>query len=50
MKVLAQDIYWPEAFAEEHHITRIENLDRLFSDSDFISAHKFDCRDTGLDQ
>ena len=39
MKVLAQDIYWPEAFAEEHHITRIENLDRLFSDSDFISLH-----------
>ena len=39
MKVLAQDIYWPEAFAEEHHITRIENLDRLYSDSDFISLH-----------
>ena len=39
MEVLAQDIYWPEAFAEEHHITRIENLDRLFSDSDFISLH-----------
>ena len=39
MKVLAQDIYWPEAFAEEHQITRIENLDRLFSDSDFISLH-----------
>ena len=39
MKVLAQDIYWPEAFAEEHHITRIEHLDRLFSDSDFISLH-----------
>ena len=39
MKVLAQDIYWPEAFAEEHHITRIENLDRLFSGSDFISLH-----------
>ena len=39
MKVLAQDIYWPEAFAEEHRITRIENLDRLFSDSDFISLH-----------
>ena len=39
MKVLAQDIYWPEAFAEEHHITRIENLDQLFSDSDFISLH-----------
>ena len=30
MKVLAQDIYWPEAFAQEHHITRIENLDQLF--------------------
>jgi D-3-phosphoglycerate dehydrogenase len=39
MKVLAQDIYWPEAFAEEHHITRIKNLDRLFGDSDFISLH-----------
>jgi D-3-phosphoglycerate dehydrogenase len=39
MKVLAHDIYWPEAFAEEHHITRIENLDRLFGDSDFISLH-----------
>ena len=39
MKVLAQDIYWPEAFAEKHRITRIENLDRLFSDSDFISLH-----------
>ena len=39
MKVLAQDIYWPEAFAEEHRITRIKNLDRLFSDSDFISLH-----------
>ena len=39
MEVLAQDIYWPEAFAEERHITRIENLDRLFSDSDFISLH-----------
>ena len=39
MRVLAQDIYWPEAFAEEHHITRIENLDQLFSDSDFISLH-----------
>ena len=39
MKVLAQDIYWPEAFAQEHQITRIENLDRLFSDSDFISLH-----------
>ena len=39
MKVLAQDIYWPEAFAEEHHITRIEHLDRLFSDSDIISLH-----------
>ena len=39
MEVLAQDIYWPEAFAEEHHITRIENLDRLFSGSDFISLH-----------
>ena len=39
MKVLAQDIHWPEAFAKEHQITRIENLDQLFSDSDFISLH-----------
>ena len=39
MKVLAQDIYWPEVFAKEHHITRTENLDRLFSESDFISLH-----------
>ncbi|CAI8360925.1 MAG: Hydroxypyruvate reductase [Opitutia bacterium UBA7350] len=39
MKVIAQDIYWPEAFAQEHKIQRAMDLDPIFSESDFISLH-----------
>lgn len=39
MHVLAYDIYWDEAFADEYDITRIKNLDDMYERVDFLSLH-----------
>ena len=38
MKIVAHDPYWPEAFAAEHDIERVE-INELLKDSDVISIH-----------
>ena len=36
--VVASDVFWPEAFAQEHGIRRV-NLDELFAVSDIVTLH-----------
>ena len=38
MKVMAYDPYWPEAFAKEHDIARVD-AETIFREADFISLH-----------
>ncbi len=38
MKVIAYDPYWPEAFAQEHNIERVD-AETIFRTADFISLH-----------
>lgn len=38
MKIVAHDPYWPEPFAKEHKIKRVE-LDNLFRISDVVTLH-----------
>lgn len=39
MHVLAYDIYWDQAFADEYDVTRIQNLDEMYERVDFLSLH-----------
>ena len=39
MKPIGYDVYWDEAFAQEHGIPRAATLDELFSVSDYLSLH-----------
>ena len=39
MKVVAYDVYWDEAFADAHDVTRAETMDEIFAQSDYISLH-----------
>lgn len=41
MPVMAYDIYWDEAFAEEHGVTRCETMDEVLHQADVISLHCF---------
>ena len=41
MKVIAYDIYWDEAFAEEHGVARCESVDNVLVNSDVVSLHCF---------
>ena len=36
--VVASDVFWPEDFAQEHGIRRV-NLDELFAVSDIVTLH-----------
>lgn len=39
MQVLGYDLYWDAAFAEQHGVRRVENVDELISLSDILSLH-----------
>jgi D-3-phosphoglycerate dehydrogenase len=39
MKPIGYDVYWDEAFAEEHGIPRAATLDELFAQADYLSLH-----------
>ncbi len=39
LDIAGYDIYWPDAFAEEYGIERIEDLDTILETSDIISLH-----------
>jgi D-3-phosphoglycerate dehydrogenase len=39
MKAVGHDVYWDDAFATAHGITRAASLDDLFATSDYISLH-----------
>lgn len=39
MNVLAYDIYWDEAFAEAHNVTRVQRIEDMYEQVDFLSLH-----------
>tara|TARA_B110000305_G_scaffold167960_1_gene185685 strand:+ start:166 stop:1152 length:987 start_codon:yes stop_codon:yes gene_type:complete len=39
MKIIAYDVYWDEAFADSHNVTRAESMDDIFAVADYISLH-----------
>lgn len=39
MNVLGYDLYWDEAFARQHQVKRIEDIDVILQESDIISLH-----------
>ncbi|MCG8527233.1 MAG: phosphoglycerate dehydrogenase, partial [Opitutales bacterium] len=39
LKVFAYDVYWDEAFANEHEVTRAKTYEDIWENSDFISLH-----------
>ena len=39
MRPLGYDVFWDEAFAAEHGVTRAATLDELFAASDYLSLH-----------
>lgn len=41
MKVIAYDIYWDEAFAQQHDVKRCESMDDVLENSDVVSLHCF---------
>lgn len=41
MPVIAYDIYWDEAFAAEHGVTRCESMDEVLHQADVVSLHTF---------
>lgn len=41
MKVIAYDIYWDEAFAEQQGVGRCESMDDVLVNSDVVSLHCF---------
>jgi D-3-phosphoglycerate dehydrogenase len=41
MPVIAYDIYWDEAFANQHGVIRCENMDDVLHQADVVSLHTF---------
>lgn len=41
MKAIAYDIYWDDAFAQEHGVTRCASMDEVLENSDIVSLHCF---------
>ena len=41
MPVIANDIYWDEAFANEHGVARCESMDDVLHQADVVSLHTF---------
>ncbi len=41
MPVIAYDIYWDGAFAEEHGVTRCDSMDDVLKQADVVSLHCF---------
>ncbi len=41
MDVIAYDIYWPDAFAEEHGVQKADSIDEVLAQSDVVSLHTF---------
>ncbi|MCF3649204.1 phosphoglycerate dehydrogenase [Synoicihabitans lomoniglobus] len=39
MKIIAFDVWWDEAFASSHNVTRAESVDDIYAASDYISLH-----------
>ncbi len=39
MKTLGYDLYWDDAFAAQHHVERVTDMDTLFKNSDIVSLH-----------
>jgi D-3-phosphoglycerate dehydrogenase len=39
METIAFDLYWDEAFAQQHGVRRAATLDEIFAASDYISLH-----------
>jgi D-3-phosphoglycerate dehydrogenase len=39
MRPLGYDVYWDEAFAAEHGVTRAATIDEVFAQSDYLSLH-----------
>ncbi len=39
MKVLGYDLYWDEAFAKQHQVERINDLEKILEQSDILSLH-----------
>jgi D-3-phosphoglycerate dehydrogenase len=39
MKVLGYDLYWDDAFAKQHQIERIQDLEKILEQSDIVSLH-----------
>ena len=41
MKAIAYDIFWDDAFAQEHGVTRCASMDEVLENSDIVSLHCF---------
>ena len=39
MNVVGLDLYWPDEFANEHDVTKVESFDQIFETCDIISLH-----------
>ena len=39
MKCIAYDLYWPEEFAQEHNIARMDGVTQLLRESNIVSLH-----------
>jgi len=39
LSLVAYDIYWPEAFAQEHEVKRAGSISEVFAASDIVSLH-----------
>lgn len=39
MKCIGYDLYWPEEFAKEHNIERVNGVTQLLQESDIVSLH-----------
>ncbi len=39
MKVIAYDVYWDEAFASSHDVSRADSVDDIYAAADYISLH-----------
>lgn len=39
MRCIGYDVYWPEDFAEEHNVQRMDGITQLLRESDVVSLH-----------
>lgn len=46
LEVIAYDIYWDEAFANEHGVKRAETIDDIYAAANFVSLHTFLSKET----